>query len=172
VRGDLCGLGAAEPATSDGHDDLLAAETGGIKVLLRIAFDLRRAALAGLNLVTETAELVGEMGLIDSGREVLRLEKAALLKRPHLSILPLGHVEDDDVRVELRRGIAVHRASRVMLKLCGDKLPRLLGGAIPADTGLRVPLQLIQRDLHGLTVRLSHPVIAADKRRQRDGFWC
>ena len=92
------------------------------------------------------------------------------LQGPHLSVLALGHIEDDDVRVELRRGVAVHRTGGVMLELGRDKLPGRLGGMIAADAGLRVPLQLIQGDIDGLAVRLAHAVIAADKRGQRDGL--
>ncbi len=74
------------------------------------------------------------------------------------------------MRVELRRGVAVHRAGGVMLELRGDELPGGLGGMVAADAGLRVPLQLVQGDVDGFAVRLPHPVIAADQRSQRNGF--
>ena len=56
VRGNLRGLRTAESAPCDSLDDLLAARAGGVKVLLRVAFDLRCAALARLDFVAESCE--------------------------------------------------------------------------------------------------------------------
>src|SRR5580693_3768302 len=72
--------------------------------------------------------------------------------------------------VELRSGVAVYRAGGVMLELRGDKLPGRFGGMVAANAGLRVLFQLVQSDVDGLAVRLPHPVVAADKRGQRDGL--
>src|SRR6185437_6419921 len=149
-----------------------AARARGVKVLLRIALDLRCSALTRLNLVSEAAELVGKMGLIDGGRVALRLEETPLLKRPHLPILALGHIEDDDMRVELWRGVAIDRAGCIVLELGSDKLSGHLGRAIPANSGLRVSLQLIQSNIHGLLVNLTHTFIAANKRGQRNRLGC
>ena len=57
-----------------------------------------------------------------------------------------------------------------MLKLSGDELPGCFGGMIAADASLRVPLQFIQRGVDRLAVRFPHPVVAANKCGQRDGF--
>ena len=64
-----------------------------------------------------------------------------------LSVLALGHIEDDGVGMELRRGVAVYRPGGVMLELRGDELPGGLGGMVAADAGLRVPLQLVRATL-------------------------
>jgi hypothetical protein len=45
MGGDLRGFGAAEPAPAKRLDDLLAAQTGGIKILLRETLDLRCARI-------------------------------------------------------------------------------------------------------------------------------
>ncbi len=82
VRRDLRGLRPGETAAATGLFDLLAARAGGIKILLRVAFDVRRSAPARLDLVAESAELVGEMGLIDGGGELLALERDCAAARP------------------------------------------------------------------------------------------
>ena len=87
-----------------------------------------------------------------------------------LSVLALGHIEDDGVGVELRRGIAIDGTRGVMLELRGDELAGGFGGMVAADPGLRVPLQFVQSDVDGLAVRLADPVIAADKSGQRNGL--
>ena len=74
MRGDLRGLVAGEPLLHV-FEDLLAARAGGVKILLRVSFDLRRAALAGFDLVAEIAQPVGQLRLIDGGGELLRLEE-------------------------------------------------------------------------------------------------
>jgi hypothetical protein len=60
--------------------DLPGAGAGGVKIFLRVAFDLGCAAPAGLDFVAQTAELVGEGRLIDGGRKVLALEESRSCK--------------------------------------------------------------------------------------------
>src|ERR1700733_610054 len=104
------------------------------------------------------------MGLIDSGCKPLTIEKSLRLQCTHGSVLALGHIKDNRMSVELRRGITVHRASGVMLKLRCDKLPRSLCGMIASDAGLCVPLQFVQGGIDGLAVRFANTVIPPDKR--------
>ena len=75
--------------------------------------------------------------------------------------------------MKLRRGVSIDRPGRVMLELRSDELPRCLCRVIAADAGLRIALQLVQPTLTAsrFTVRLTHAVIAADKRRERYGLW-
>jgi hypothetical protein len=68
-----------EPTARDGFNDLLPPWTGGIKVLLRVAFDLGGTATPWLDLVAKSAELVGKVGLVHSGRELLGLKETAWL---------------------------------------------------------------------------------------------
>jgi hypothetical protein len=96
----------------------------------------------------------------------LTVEKSLRLKSAKAPILPLGHIEDDGVSVELGSGVTVYRPRGVMLELRGDELACCLSRVVAAHAGLRVSLQLIQGCVDGLTVRLSHMVVAADKRGQ------
>ena len=84
-----------------------------------------------------------------------------------LAILALGHVEDDGMGMELRRNIAIHRAGGVMLEFGGDEFARGLRRMVPADAGLRVVFKLFKGSADALAVRLTHAVVAADKRSQR-----
>src|SRR5271157_1724711 len=71
VRGDL---GSFFPGVAGAFEvlaNLLAAGTGCVEILLRVALDLRRAAPSGCDFVTELAEFVGQFGLIDGSGELL-----------------------------------------------------------------------------------------------------
>ena len=109
--------------------------------------------------------------MIDGGGELLRSEKALRLDGARLAVLALGHIEDDRMGMELRRNIAIHRASGVMLEFGGDEFAGGLRWMVPADARLRVVLELFEGDADALAVRLAHPVIAADQSRQRNRFW-
>jgi hypothetical protein len=76
VRGNLRGLRPAEAALCNGLLDLLAARAGCLKVLRRVSLYVRRAALAGLDLVAEIAEPEGQLRLVDSGCKLLGIEEA------------------------------------------------------------------------------------------------
>ncbi len=89
----------------------------------RVALDLRLAVLAALDLVAQSLQPGGELRPVDRRRKCLRLEKSALLQRVGVAVLALGHVEDDDVRVKLRRGVAVDRPGGVVLEGRRHKLP-------------------------------------------------
>ena len=118
VRGDLCGLFAGAARALQILTNLLAARTRCVEILLRVALDLRRAAAASGDLVTELAKPVGQLGLIDGGGELLRREQALRLNGAGLAVVALGHVEDDRVGVQLRRNVTIHGAGGIMLELC------------------------------------------------------
>src|ERR1700679_4174364 len=100
---------------------LLPARTRCVEVLLRVALDLRLTMLAALNLVAQAMQSHGKLGAVHAGRILLRLEETALLKSTGLAILALGHIEDDSMGVELRRCIALNRASSVVLESGDDE---------------------------------------------------
>ena len=79
VRGDLRGLFASATRALQILANLLAARAGCVKVLLRVALDLRRAAAANGDFVTELAKPVSQLRLIDGGGELLRCEEALRL---------------------------------------------------------------------------------------------
>ncbi len=74
VRGDLRGLRPLIAGSFKVLAYLLAARAGGVKVLLRVAFDLRRAASSRLDLIAEIAQPVGQLRLIDGGSKLLAVE--------------------------------------------------------------------------------------------------
>ncbi len=126
---------------------LLRPGTECIKVLLREAFDLRCAALSGLDLVPSVPQLVGEGRLIHGGRKVLGIEVALGLNGAELfavlgAVRPHGHIEDDGMGVKLRRGVSIHRAGGIMLELRGYEFACGFGLVIASDPRLGVPLQL------------------------------
>ena len=61
-----------------------------------------------------------------------------------MPVVALGHIEDDGVGVELRRGVAIDRAGGVMLEFGGNELPGRFRRMVAADAGLGVPFQLRQ----------------------------
>src|SRR6185312_5437347 len=141
-----------------------------LKIVRCVAFYVRCSTLARFNFIAKLAQFIGQMGLVNSGSKLLALKQGVRLQRPHLAIVALSHIEDDDMRVELRRGVAVYGPRRVMLELSCCKLASCLGGIISADAGLRVPLPLLQCPIHGLAMRFTHAAIATDKGGQRDGL--
>ena len=72
--------------------------------------------------------------------------------------------------VELRRGVAVHRARAVVLERRRDPAARRLGGMVAADARLHVPLSLVEGGRDAGAVGLAHPVVAADERGERHAF--
>jgi hypothetical protein len=172
MGGDLRGLRPAKAAPCDGFFDLLAARTGRFKVLGGVALYVGSATLSSLNLVAKIAKPEGQLRLIDGGGELLGIEEPARLQSAGRTIGEFGHVEDYGMGMELRSGVPIDRAGGVMFELCGNKFAGGLGGIVAADPGLRIPLQLRERDGHGLPVGLTHTIVATNQRGKRDGFGC
>src|SRR5271154_4409791 len=101
VRRDLSGFLPGPTGAFEILPDLLAARTGCIEVFLRVALDLRGTAPACRNFVTELAQFVGQLGLIYSCGKLLRGKEALRLNCPRLAVVPLGHVENHSVCVQL-----------------------------------------------------------------------
>src|ERR1035441_4181933 len=163
VGGNLRGLRPAEAAPRDGLLDLLASRAGRLQVLRRVSLYVRRAALAGLDLIAEIAKPEGQLRLIDSGCKLLGIKEATLLQCASRAVWPLCHIEDHRMGMKLRSGIPIDRASGVMLELRGNEFARRLGGIVAADPRLRIPLQLRESDGHCLPVSRTNAVIASDK---------
>ena len=149
-------------------DDLFPARARCVKILLAVALDLRLAMFAAFNLITQPMQPQGEFGTVDGCHILLRLEKAALLKRARLAVLTLGHVEDDCVRVKLRRGIAINWAGSIVLEGRGNELAGRLRRMDVADAGLGVPLQFSESYANTFAVRITDAVIASHKGGERD----
>jgi hypothetical protein len=85
-----------------------------------------------------------------------------------LSVVAFGDVEDHSMGVELRRGVAVHRAGGIVLEGSRNELACRLRRVDVADPRLSVFLQLGQCNPNALPMRLSDTLIAADKCGKRD----
>ena len=149
-------------------EDLILALARSVKILLRIPLDLRCAASTGGDFVSEFAQPEGQLRLVDSSSELLRLEETALLKRTCRSVRALSDIEDNGMSVKLRRGIAIDGPRCVVLEFCGDELAGGLGGMIATDPRLRIPLQLAKSSRDCLAVCLADPAVTADERGQRN----
>ncbi len=147
---------------------LLPAGTRRLQVLPRVAFDLRLAILAALQLVTELLQARCQLRAIDRRAVVLRSIQLMRLDGAGLPVLTLGDVEDHGMGVELRRGVAVDGAGGVVLEGRGGELASRLRRMHVADPRLGVMLNLAQSDTDALPVRFPHPLITSDKRGQRD----
>jgi len=170
MGGDLPGRRAVDPLLPFVILHLLPSRTRRLQILPRVALDLRLAILAALDLVTQLLKTCGQLRAVDRRAVVLRGVQLVRLHRTGLPVLALGDVEDHSMRVELRRGIPRDRPRRVVLEGRGGELAGRLRGMDVADPRLGVVLDLAQGYANALPVRLPHPLIATDKRGQRNGF--
>src|SRR5580692_938539 len=99
--------------------NLLAPGTRSVEVFLCVSLDLWRTAPPSGDFVTELAQTVGQLGLIDGRGELLRGEETLRLDGPRLAVVALSNVENHYVCVELRRDIAIDGAGCIVLKLSG-----------------------------------------------------
>src|SRR5579864_6055449 len=160
VSGDLGSLLPRAARTFKVLTNLLAPGTGSVEVFLRVALDLRRTAPPSGDFVTEFAQTVGQLGLIDGRGELLRGEETLRLDGPRLAIVALGDVENNRVCVELWRNVAIDRAGRIVLKLGGNKPARGLRRMIPAYAGLCVAFELVKGNAGALPVGFANALIA------------
>src|ERR1035438_6209456 len=170
MSSDLCRTRAFSPNLLQMILDLFSSWTGRIEVFLRVALDLGLTVLAAFDLIAQPLQAHGELGTVNAGRILLRLEKAALLKRPRLAVLTFGQIENDSMRMKLRCGIPVHWTGSVMLEGGGNELGCRLRRVDIADARLRIPLQLFKRDAHTFAVCHTHTLIAAHQSGEGDGF--
>jgi hypothetical protein len=104
--------------------------------------------------------------LINSGGELLRLKQSALLQGASLSVASLGNIEDNRVRMELRRDITAHGSGRIVLEFGGNEHACRLRWMTAADAGLGVTLNLVEGNADALPVRFAYTLIATHKRGQ------
>jgi len=141
-----------------------------VEVFLRVALDLRGAAPSCCDFVAELSHPISQLGLIDRCRKLLRLKKPSFLQGAGFSVASLGHVEDNNVRMKLWRDISIDWAGRIVLELGGDKPARGLWWMIAADPSLRIVFELVEGDANAFPMRFADPLIATDKRGERDRF--
>ena len=150
--------------------DLLPALARGLEVLRRVPADLGLPALASLDVVAELLQTQGQFRSVDRRGVLLGLIEFPGLERARVALGRLRDVEDHHMRVQLRRGIAIHRPRAVMLEAGRDPLAGGFGRMVAADSGLDVVLQLLKGDRHTRAVRLTDALVPADQGRQRDAL--
>jgi hypothetical protein len=116
--------------------------------------------------------LRGQLRSVHRGCVLLGAIEFARLQRTDRTVGGLGQIEDDGMRVELRCRIPVYRPRAVVFEQGGHEVPGRLRAAIAGEPRLHVRLQLVERDAHALTVRLTDARVAANQRRDRHAFRC
>jgi len=119
--------------------NLLAAWAGSVEIFLCVSFYFRRPASPRRDFVPQPRQPIHQLRLIHCCRELLAVEIALRLNGTGGTVRSFGHIEDDRVSVELRRGIPIDRARGVVLEFCGDEFPCGFGGVVAADPRLGVP---------------------------------
>ena len=122
VGGNLGGGGSGHSVFLEVLVDLLPPRTRRFKIFLRISANLWSAAFPGLQLVAEIAKSVRQLGLIDGGSVLLAIKQRLRLKRVEFAIRAPGHVEDDDVGMQLRGRISVNWPRCLMLEFGRNQL--------------------------------------------------
>jgi len=168
VRCNLRSLGTGPACLFELFSYLPGAWARSSKILLGVAFDLGRSALSALDLVTEIAQPIHQLRLVDGGGELLRLKEAVLLKSARSTVRALGYVEDDGMGVKLRCGVTGDGPRRVVLELGGNEFTGRFSRMVAADPRLGVSLKLVQGFGDSDAVRLPDLLIAAYKSRKRD----
>src|SRR5439155_10960391 len=120
--------------------DLPAARTRRLQILFAVAFDFRLAALAALDLIAKFFQPMGQFRAVHCCRILLRLVEFPWLYRVCLAVVGLGKIENDDVGVQLRCGIAAHGPCAVMLEFRRYPFAGRLCRKIPSDASLDISL--------------------------------
>src|SRR6267378_6348198 len=84
----------------------------------------------------------------------------------------LREIEEDDMRMQLRRGITVDRPGAVVLEFRGYPFAGCFCGKIPADARLDIPLQFIECNANAFSMCLPYSFISAHKGSQRHALRC
>src|SRR5579863_3948595 len=97
VRSDLGSFFPGAASAFKVVTNLLAPGTGSVEVFLRVALDLGRTAAASGDFITELAQTVGQLGLVDGRGKLLRSEETLRLDGARLAVVALRNVENDCV---------------------------------------------------------------------------
>src|SRR5216683_4389350 len=121
--------------------NLLTTRAGSLEVGLGVPADLGLSARAAFDVVRERTEPRRELGPVDGGRVLLRLEQLSRLECAHITLRRFGEVEHHDVRMQLGGDVALDRARAVMLEPSGHPPACGLGRSIPTEPGLYVAFE-------------------------------
>jgi hypothetical protein len=94
------------------------------------------------------------------------------LEGASLASFSLRDIEDNSVRMKLRRSVAVHWPGGIVFKFGGHKFARSLGRMAAADPRLCVAFQFVQGNANTLAMSLPDTLISTYKRGKRNRFRC
>jgi len=119
--------------------------------------------LAAFQFVAELFETHSEFRTVKGCDVPLRNKNLVRLQRARLPVVPLRHVENHGMCVQLRCRVSVYWPRGVVLECSCDKLSGCFRGMYVSDACLRVAFELCQRRTHALPVCHSNPFVAAHK---------
>ena len=90
------------------------------------------------------------------------------LQGTRLAVLPLGHVEDHGMGVELRSSVAVDGPRGVMLEGRRDEFAGCFRRMHIADARLCISLKFLEGYTNTLPMGFPYPVVAADEGCERN----
>lgn len=164
-RGDLlfggAGLLARRSAFSQRRFDLGAARAERRHRIRRDTSDLEHRLLAQCDLITEFADVQGQLLPVDGADLLLELVNRARFEAAPRAILALRRIHDDIVGMQLR----VLRPAGPMLEAGDDEIARRLAGhaaAMPHAGRGHMRLDMRERGLHRLPMCLDQPPVARD----------
>ena len=140
------------------------------QILRRVAFDFRRMILAPLYAIPELTQAIFQLILINGSRHGLNLEQFIGLQRSRLAGAILGHIEDDDMGVQVGRGVAFDRACGIVLEGGRDPLACRFRRMHTPLTRLYIFLNLIERHVDRRLVGLANPFVFPDEGRETHGL--
>ncbi len=168
VRSDFRSFGPFESSLLQVLFDLLSPWAAGGKVLGRVALDFELAIRSTIEFITQLPQPCSEFRAINRSGIALRSVKLAGLQSVGLPVRGFGNVENHGMGMQLRCGIAVHRAGAVMLEFGGDHFAGGFSRVVASDTGLDIVLQFVQGNAHALPMSLPDSLIASDQGSDRN----
>src|ERR1700722_1165317 len=133
------------------------------QVLGAVSLDFWLPTLASFYFVAQFLQTYCKFRPIDGRPILLRFVQFPRLQRSRVTIRSLRDVEEHDMRMKLRRCIAIHRAGAVVLKLGRNPFASSLGGKITPQPCLDETLHFAQCDRNTVSVGITDTLVAANK---------
>ena len=110
--------------------NLLATRTGRLQIRRRIAPDFGLATRAAVDLVPQCRQARRQLRAVHGRSILLRPVELPRLERAGLAVPPFSDIEEDDMGVQLGRGVPVDGPRTVVLEGGRNPLPRRLGRVV------------------------------------------
>src|SRR6266404_7981864 len=143
--------------------NLSASWTRRLQVLGTVSLNFRLATLAAFYFIPQLPETCCKFRPINGCRVLLRFVELPRLQRSRVSISRLRDVEENDMRVKLRRCVAIHRTRAVVFKLSCNPFACSFGGKITPQPCLNKALDLAQGNRNTFPVSITDTLVAANK---------